>query len=74
VLEREAQLAARLVEEAEIEVAAEVARRELDRLAQLELGLGEESRLEQDQAEVRAEDLGLGLSARSRRAAAAASL
>ena len=40
-------------------MAAQVARRELDRLAQLELGLGEESRLEQDESEIGPEDLRL---------------
>ena len=61
VLERKPELTAQLVQEAEIQVAAQVPRRKLDRRPQLLLGLGKPPGLEEDQAEVGPEDLGRGV-------------
>ena len=58
MLESKSELPAQLVEQAEIQVAAKVARRQLDRFAQLQLRLGEEPGLEENQAEVGAQDFG----------------
>ena len=58
MLEGQAELAAALVQEAEVEVAPQVPRREVDRRAELPLGVGEPPGLEEDQAQVRTEDLG----------------
>ena len=57
MFEGQPQLSARLVEQAEVEMAPEMPGRELDGLAKLELGLREKAGLEEDQAEIRAEDL-----------------
>ena len=61
MLEREPELAARLVEQAEVEVAAEVAGGALDRRSELLLGLRQAAGLEEDQPEVGAENLGAGV-------------
>ncbi len=55
VFEGESQLPAHLVQEAEVEVAPDVAGRLFDRFAQFELRLGQIPRLEQDQAQVGAQ-------------------
>jgi hypothetical protein len=65
MLQREAQLAPHLIEEPEVEVAAQMAGAQVDRLLQRPLGLRQPARLEEDQAQVGPQDLEEGLSSTS---------
>ena len=61
MLQGEAELAPRLVQEPEVEVAAQVTGAHLDRLAELQFRLRQEPGLEEDESQVRAEHFRTGI-------------